>query len=102
MTTIIKGSTKRGQDMIRKGENWEGRFLEQVYHKCSSAKQVAFEECEQKYYKTPNYSDFGICSHNTFSFSVSWYGDFIMPSGEIEKAMFIETSCNSYVILLNR
>ena len=53
MTTIIKGSTKRGQEMVRKGENWEGRNLNSVYDKWSNAKQIAFEECERKYYNTP-------------------------------------------------
>ena len=102
MTTIIKGSTKRGKNMIERGTHYEGYWLHQVYNNYSNEKERAWNDCFEKYCNTPNSCSFSICSYNNFSFNVSWLGDFVMTTGEIEDAMYIETAQNSYVILLNR
>lgn len=97
MATIIKGSTKRGQKLIATGERYEGFELCQVYDNWSTAKQHAFDYCWDKYMATENHTAFGICSHNTFQFTVSWLGTY---TGE--DAMFIETRDNSYIVLLDK
>ena len=97
MATIIKGSTKRGQQLIASGSHYEGTFLDQVYDSYSQAKENAFDYCWDKYTHTPNSSAFGICSHNTYQFTVSWVGTY-----EGENAMFIETASNSYIVLLDK
>ena len=102
MTTIIKGTTKRGKNLIARGNKNEGYCLRDVYNNYSYEKEKAYNDCFEKYFNTPNSKAFGICSFNTFSFSVSWLGDYVLPNGETEQAMFIETSNNSYVILLNK
>ena len=87
--TIIKGTTKRGQDMLKKSQNCEGKYLSQVYDNFSQAKQNAWDYCSNLFI-SENGTDFGIISHNTFGFSVAWL---------TEKGYRIETPKNSYLIL---
>lgn len=94
---IIKGSTKRGQELINIGSRWEGTWLYQVYDKWSPTKEKAWNDCYDKYLATPDCSAFGIYSHNTFQFSVSWVGTY-----QGENALFLETANNSYVVLLDK
>ena len=94
---IIKASTKRGQNLIARGSQWEGVTLGQVYDSWSASKDEAWDYCYNKYLDTPEHDAFSICSHNTFQFSVSWVGLY-----EGENAMFLETASNSYVVLLDR
>lgn len=101
MATIIKGSTKRGQQLYELGTRYEGTFLHQVYDKWSTAKENAFDYCWNKYTSTPNAQSFGICSHNTFQFTVSWIGTYEI-NGINENALFIETANNSYIVLLDK
>lgn len=96
MATIIKGSTKRGQRLIETGSQYVGNCLHHVYDSWSPAKERAFDECYDKYLATPEHDAWGICSYNSFSFSVSWTGLY-----NDKEALFIETSQNSYVVLLN-
>ena len=87
--TIIKSSTKKGQNMLQNARKNEGMFLDDVYGKYSPEKHHAWLDC---FYKCAgeNGHNFHICSHNTFGFSVAW---------ETEKGMRIETPKNSYLIL---
>ena len=101
MTTIIKGSTKRGKNMIARGEQNCGFYLRDIYSKYSDDKLSAYNYCFEKYCNTKNSRDFHICSYNTFGFSIAWYGEYICD-GETEYCLFIETKDNSYIILLNR
>lgn len=94
---ILKGSTKKGQDIVAKGTKWIGNDLHQVYDSWSDAKQRAFEWCYEKYLATPEHSAWGICSKNTNMFTVSWVGLF-----DGENAMFYETNKHSYVVLLDK
>ena len=97
MSKIIKGSTKRGQQLIETGSRYEGMWLYQVYDRWSPAKENAYNRCYDKYLNTPDHDAFSIVSHNTFSFSVSWVGTY-----EGENALYIETSANSYIVLLDK
>ena len=103
MNKIVKGSTVLGKKLISAGQNWEGYYLWQVYDNPSDSKKAAWDDCFEKYRNSLNAGVFGICSHNTFSFSVSWFFDYADPvTGEVEPAMKYETSQNSYTVLLNR
>lgn len=93
----VKGSTKFGQQLIKKGTNWEGDFLQQIYNSWSGKKQVAYDWCREEYYNTPDHDAWGICSHNTWGFSVSWVG-----THNGESIMRLETPNNSYMIFLDR
>ena len=94
---IVKGSTKRGQALITTGTNWEGNTLNQVYNSWSSAKQAAFDACYDDYLATPEHDGWGICSHNSNFFSVSWFGKYYN-----ENAMFLRTGRTEYIVLLDR
>lgn len=94
---LLKGSTKAGQNIIARGEHWIGDYLHQVYTSWSAEKQAEFDKCYDKYLSTPEHSAWGICSKNTWAFTVSWLGLF-----EGENALFYETSKNSYVVLLDK
>lgn len=97
MATIIKGSTKRGQNLITRSNNYEGVYLESVYENYSIYKRNAWDYCYNKYVNTPENSNFHICSHNSMVFTIAWYG----KHGD-ENAVFIETRDNSYIVLLDK
>lgn len=87
--TIIKGTTKKGQAMLQTACNNQGRELWQVYDAYSRAKQNALNWCKEQCI-AENGTDFHICSHNTFGYSVAW---------EVQSGMRMETAQNSYLIL---
>ena len=97
MGIIVKGSTKRGQSLINRGLYYQGERLGHVYSSWSDAKQDAYDDCIDEYRNTPEHSNFRICSHNSNFFSVSWQG---LYNGE--RAMFIKTGMNDYIILLDK
>ena len=97
MSKIIKGSTKRGQQLINRASVNEGYYISDVYDRASNAKEISWRECHDKYHHTTYGHNFHICSHNTFQYSVAWDGIY---NGE--EATFIETATNSYIILLNK
>lgn len=100
MTTVVKATTKRGKNLINSASVYEGYKLSDVYDSYSESKESAYNYCWEKYCNTPQASDFGICSHNTFQFSVSWNGTYIdTETGEAFEAVFLETANNSYVII---
>lgn len=107
MATIIKGSTKRGQELINRAHYNEGRDLHQVYGTVSSAKTRAYEDCLRWYLESINHDNFRIISHNTFQFSVAWECDWEYTdpkTGEvtIEPATRIETANSTYVVIHNK
>lgn len=89
---VVKASTSLGKRLVAIGQNWEGTFLNQVYDKWSTAKQEAWDKCYDEYCNTVGADMFGICSHNTFSFNVSWF---------TPKGMRLETSRNSYLVVFD-
>ena len=89
---IVKASTALGKRLIQTGQRWEGTFLNQVYDKWSAEKEEAWNKCWYEYCNTEGAEQFGICSHNTFNFTVSWF---------TPKGMRLETSKNSYLVVFD-
>lgn len=87
--TIIKATTKKGKNMLRRANNKEGFELRQVYNSYSYAKQTAWNDC-YKQCLLEHGLFFRIISHNTFGFSVAW---------DVENGVRIETPQNSYLIV---
>ena len=88
--TIIKGTTKKGENMIKNSRINNGYFLCQVYGNYSPAKAKAWEYCHRLYCKEAGSDNFHISGFNTFGFSVAW----TVPQG-----VRIETPSNSYLVL---
>lgn len=84
----VKATTKKGQNLINRANHFEGTRLEEIYGKCSTAKQQAYNNCLKLCYEE-NGHNFHICSFNTFGFSVTWTTD---------KGIRMETPQNSYLI----
>ena len=93
MATIIKGSTKRGEDLLWRARHNEGRNLWDVYGNVSSAKMRAYDECLD-WYRQDDGENFRIVFHNSFQFSVAWEMTY-----EGKPATRIETASNSYIVL---
>lgn len=89
---IVKSSTSLGKRLVKMGEKWEGTFLNQVYDKWSADKEKAWNKCYDEYCNTMGAEMFGICAHNNFSFTLSWF---------TPKGMRIETSKNSYLVIFD-
>jgi len=107
MATIIKGSTKRGANLLWSTEYAEGVYLDDVYTSCSGAKYRGYRACREIYGKMVNASGFRITSHNTFRFTVAWeceveYLDPKTGKVTMEKARYIKTADNDYIVLLDR
>lgn len=69
----VKVETKLGQQLLNRGENYEGFYLEDVYKYPSIQKGIAWKNCFDMFKECEGATGFGICSHNTFAFSVSWF-----------------------------
>lgn len=89
---IVKASTSLGKRLIQTGQQYQGTFLNQVYDKWSAEKEEAWNKCYDEYCNTEGAEQFGICSHNSFSFTVSWF----TPQGTR-----LETSKNSYLVVFD-
>lgn len=97
MSRIIKGSTKKGKELIASAKYVDGYSLSDVYSSYSYEKERSYRWCFEKYMNTPDSDNFHIISHNIFQYSVAWYG-----THENEDALFIETANNSYIVLLDK
>ena len=98
MSKILKASNKNGQRIISMYQCEDGITLGEVYTRWSDAKECAYNWCRDKWYNTECYNyDFHICSHNSNFFTVGWSGYY---NGE--RAIFVETHANSYIVLLDR
>lgn len=84
----INANTKKGQNLLTTAVNYEGITLDDVYGKASFQKELAWRECFYKCHAEHG-TNFHICSHNTFQFSVAW---------EVENGIRIETANNSYLV----
>lgn len=89
---VVNASTVLGKRLLAIGQKWEGTFLYQVYDKWSTAKQEAWDKYYDEYCNTDGAEQFSICSHNSYSFTCSWF---------IENGMRLETSHNSYLIVFD-
>jgi hypothetical protein len=94
---ILKASTKAGQNILRKAEQYEGFFLSNVYTDYSQKKENAFKWCEHEYLTSDNHSNFHICSHNSFGFTVAWHCNI-----NDEMCLRFETKDNTYIVYLDR
>lgn len=92
-----KYSTQAGKNIVKRAEMWEGPDLQSVYEKPSYAKQEAFDKCWEEYSNMENSEMFGICSHNTYAFTCSWYAT---VNGE-PVCCFI-TRDNNYMVWLEK
>ena len=93
MSTIIKKTTKRGQQMIKNASYNQGSELWHVYDNYSQEKARSFIDCKN-WCENDNGYDFRIISHNTFAYSVAW--NYIDEEGA--EVLRIETANNSYII----
>lgn len=93
----VKGSTKRGQQLIAMGSNCCHTTLSELYDKWSRAKEEAYKWCCKEYYNSENARGFGIGNANTFGFTASW-----LCTIDGEEVMRIETKDNSYIVWLNK
>ena len=98
MSKIYKASNKNGQRIYTMYQSDEGRYLWDIYSTWSKAKENAYNWCRDKWFNTECYNyDFHICSHNSNFFTVGWSGYY---NGE--RAIFVETHANSYIVLLDK
>ena len=93
----LKASTKKGQEILARGNQYDGTYLSDVYDNWSSRKEEAYEWCREQYAETENSTAFSICSHNSFMFTCSWVG-----TKDGENIMRYETPSKSYLIWLDR
>lgn len=96
MSKIYHENSYMGKKLIAIGSHWIGNTLNQIYDHWSQAKENAYNQCYNKYLATPEHDAWGICSKNTFGFTVSWVGKY----GDTD-ALFVETKDNSYVVLFD-
>lgn len=94
-TTIIKGSTRRGQELIKRAETDLGRSLYNVYTTFSQKKAEAYEDCLREKVEDDG-DNFRIISASGYKFSVAW--EFVFEGHEATK---IRTASNTYVVLLD-
>lgn len=105
-TTIIKGSTKRGQSLLAGASTFLGTDLFDVYGTVSRAKYNALCDCKEMYDDMGGYN-FRITNRNSYRFTVAWECEYLYvdtKTGECveERATVVRTKDNLYVILLDR
>lgn len=95
--TELKGSTKRGQNIIAMGERCCWSSLSNIYDRWSDAKQRAFDWCWEQFCKDENSTAFGVGNANSFGFTASW-----LLTKDGEDCLRVETKDNSYLVWLDR
>ena len=86
---IIKGNTKKAQELRGRAIRYEGYDLYDVYGRVSGAKAQAYRECLEMCAREGG-ANFRICGHCTTNFTVAW---------RVEDGWRIETYRNSYKVL---
>ena len=89
---VLSEETKAGQRVIDMGSRWDGNTLSQVYDNWSSAKEDAFNSAWEMYCNSRHGNSFGICSHNSFGFTVSWLHD---------DGLTVLTPTTEYLVIFN-
>ena len=99
MRKIIKlnASSYKGQEIMNKASNNEGENLWDVYKTWSVDKEDFYDWCYRHFHKTKKRHSFSICSHNSQSFTCSWYGEI-----DGEKILRYETKDNTYIVYLDK
>ncbi len=72
---VLAEGTKKGDEIIAKASRWDGNTLSQVYDHWSHDKQDAYDDAYEMYKNSRHGNSFGICSHNSYGFTVSWLHD---------------------------
>ena len=93
----LNASSYKGQRIMNRASNIDGYTLSDIYTRCSPAKEQAFDWCYGQYIKTENHHGFSICSHNSFGFTCSWFGEI-----DGENILRYETKDYSYIVYLNK
>ena len=89
---VLSEYSKKGEAILASASKWEGDYLHQVYKRPSTEKQRAFDEVYDMYCNSENATAFGICSHNSFNFTVSW----VVPA-----CVWFITASTEYMVLCN-
>ena len=89
---VVGEGTVIGDKVIAMGSTWEGNELCQVYDRWSQKKQEAYDEAYEMYCNSRNGNTFGICSHSTHGFTVSWLHD---------DGMTVLTPKTEYLVIFN-
>ena len=69
---LLKGSSKKGADILSRADNNIGTELLDAYHSVSEDKHRAYASCYSRYCDDNASFNFHICSKNTFQFTVAW------------------------------
>ena len=72
---VLGEGTRKADEIITLGCRYEGYWLNQIYDRWSQAKQEAYDLAWDMYRNSRHGNTFGICSHNSFGFTVSWLSD---------------------------
>ena len=104
--TIIKGSTKRGQQLLANHRTNLGDDLFDVYGTVSKAKHNAMKDCEYWRDRTQG-RNFRITGKNCHQFTVAWeyemeYEDPETGEVTLETVTRIHTKDNVYIVLHNK
>ena len=89
---VLSEETKAGKRVIAMGSRWDGNSLSQVYDTWSSAKEEAFDSAWEMYRNSRHGNSFGICSHNSYGFTVSWLHD---------DGLTVLTPTTEYLVIFN-
>lgn len=101
MEVIRNFNSAKAQRIFKMGNEYVGKTLNQCYERWSAAKEHAYNYYYEQYCNGLNSDAFGICSYNTFGFTCSWLFDYVCPrTGEVFRALRVETPKNSYCVLL--
>lgn len=93
----LKASTKKGQFIISRGEQYIGTNLRDVYGSWSHEKQWAYDKCYEMYLVMENHNAFSICSRNTWCFTCSW-----VATLNGENVLIYCTDRHTYCVYLDR
>lgn len=90
---VLNQYTERAKGIIASARHSEGECLSDVYGSPSISKRNVYNELWEMYCQDKNAFGFSICSHNTFSFTVSWC------DGEY---LYFFTPQNEYIVVINK
>lgn len=98
---VVSYETKRGKQLDRRCENYDGYWLYQVYNSYSVAKEVVWEYWHQAFCKDINSDNFAIVSHNCQTFSLGWFTTLPEPldNGLSREVSILITPRHNYMIV---
>lgn len=67
--------SEKGKQILDMASRYEGECLHQIYSKWSPEKQKAYDDAWAMYCNDIHSESWGICSHNSQGFTVSWLSD---------------------------